>query len=61
MPSYTQLNADVKYAFSKMLKGFETQLLIVSKFNQGNTYENDKYVFNKVNMIQYNFVVNYNF
>jgi len=61
MPSYTQLNLDIKYAFPKMLKGFETQLLIVGKLNQGNTYENDKYVFNRVNMIQYNFVVNYNF
>ncbi len=61
MPSYTQLNADFRYVCNGQLKGFETQLLIVSKFNQGNTYKNDKYVFNKVNMIQYNFVVNYNF
>ena len=61
MPSYTQLNADFKYICTGQFKGFETQILIVSKFNQGNTYENDKYVFNKVNMIQYNFVVNYNF
>ncbi len=61
MPSYTQLNADFRYVCTGQLKGFETQLLIVSKFNQGNTYQNDKYVFNKVNLIQYNLVVNYNF
>ena len=61
MPSYTQLNADIRYAFSGMLKGFETQLLLVGKMNQGNTYQNDKYVFNRVNLIQYNLVINYNF
>jgi hypothetical protein len=55
------LNADFRYVCNGQLKGFETQLLIVSKFNQGNTYENDKYVFNKVNMVQCNFVINYNF
>ena len=61
MPSYTQLNADIRYAFSGILKGFETQLLLVGKMNQGNTYQNDKYVFNRVNLIQYNLVINYNF
>ena len=61
MPSYAQINADVRYFFSGLLKGFEVQLLVVGKMNHGNTYENDKYVFNKVNMIQNNLVVNYNF
>ena len=61
MPSYTQLNADIRYIFSGLCKGLETQLLIVGKFNQGNTYQNDRYIFNKVNMILYNLVINYNF
>jgi hypothetical protein len=61
MPSYTQLNADVRYIFSGLCKGLETQLLIVGKFNQGNTYQNYRYVFNKVNMILYNLVINYYF
>lgn len=61
MPSYTQLNVDVRYLFSGLCKGLETQLLIVGKFNQGNTYQNDRYVFNKVNMILYNLVINYYF
>jgi hypothetical protein len=61
MPSYAQINADVRYSFSGLLKGFETQLLVVGKMNHGNTYQNDKYVFNRVNLVQYNFVINYNF
>jgi len=61
MPSYAQLNADIRYAFSGLLKGFETQLLVVGKMNHGNTYQNDKYIFNRVNLVQCNFVINYNF
>ena len=61
MPSYTQLNVDVRYIFSGLLKGFDTQFLLVGKLKKGNTYENDKYVINKVNLIQYNLVLNYHF
>ena len=61
MPSYTQLNADVRYVFSGLLKGFDAQLLLVGKIKQSYTYENDKYVINKVNLIQYNLVLNYHF
>jgi hypothetical protein len=61
MPSYIQLNTDIRYRFSGFLKGMETQLLIAGKINKGNTYNNNKYVFNKVNMVSYNLVVNYYF
>jgi hypothetical protein len=61
MPSYVQLNTDIRYQFSGLLKGIETQLLIAGKINKGNTYNNNKYVFNKVNMVSYNVVVNYYF
>ncbi len=61
LPSYTQVNADLRYSFDKMLKGLEAQLLVVGKFNNGETYDNKNYVFNKVNMAQYNFVLNYHF
>ncbi len=61
MPSYAQINLDLRYSFSGLLKGFETQLLVVGKMNHGNTYQNDKYVFNRVNLVQCNFVINYNF
>jgi len=61
MPSYTQLNADIRYAFTGILKGLEAQLLIAGKINNGETYHNLKYEFNKVDMVQYNFVLNFHF
>ncbi len=61
LPTYIQLNTDVRYQFTGFLKGMETQLLVVGKINKGNIYNNNKYVFNKVNMMSYNFVVNYYF
>lgn len=61
VPSYTQVNADVRYAFNKVLKGLEAQLLVVGKVRNGETYNNKKYEINKVNMVLYNFVLNYHF
>jgi hypothetical protein len=61
LPSYTQINADFRYAFNKSLKGFETQLLIVGKLKNGETYNNKRFEFNKVNMVLYNFVINFHF
>lgn len=57
MPSYTQLNLDVKYKFKNIDVGF----LSATKWNKGELYNNDKFVINKVNMTNYNFIVNYNF
>lgn len=61
LPSYTQINADVRYTFNGFLQGLEAQLLIVGKINQGETYNNDRFVINKVNMNLYNFILNYHF
>ncbi len=61
LPSYTQLNADIRYEFAGMMKGMEAQLLVIGKIKNGETYDNKKYEFNKVNMIMYNFVLNYHF
>lgn len=61
LPSYTQINADVRYSFAGVLKGLEAQILVAGKINDGNIYNNDKYVINKVDMVNYNFVLNYNF
>jgi hypothetical protein len=61
MPSYTQLNADIRYTFTSTFKGLEAQLLVVGKRSNGETYHNYRYIFNKVNMVHYNFVLNYNF
>lgn len=61
LPSYTQINADIRYTFPKKWNGLDAQLLIVGKINNGETYNNAKFVFNKSNMMLYNFVLNYNF
>ena len=61
IPSYNQLNIDARYKFGGILKGLETQLLFVYKGKTGNSYENDKYVINKVDMSLWNIVFNYQF
>ena len=61
VPSYTQLNADVRYSFGGLLTGFDAQLLVVGKMKSGETYQNKRFEFNKVGMIQYNFVLNFHF
>lgn len=61
MPSYSQLNIDARYRFAGLLRGLETQLLFVYKGKAGRTYDNDKYVINKVDMSLWNLVFNYQF
>ena len=61
LPSYTQANADIRYSFTGILKGFEAQLLVVWKMNAGEMYNNRRFEINKVNMLQYNFVLNFHF
>lgn len=61
MPSYAQVNLDVRYGFDNLLKGLDAQLLIVYKHGLGDTYGNDRFVINKVDMMMYNFVLNYHF
>ncbi len=61
LPSYTQINADVRYTFQGVFKGLEAQLLLSHKLNRGEVYNNDKFVINKVNVTLYNFILNYHF
>lgn len=61
LPSYTQINTDIRYAFPGFFKGLDVQLLVVAKLNSGETYDNPRFVFNKVNMVNYNLVMNYHF
>lgn len=61
MPSYVQVNLDVRYLFKGLLKGMEAQLLVASKFRASSELPALKYVFNKVDLINYNFVLNYHF
>lgn len=61
LPSYYQINLDIRYQFKKQFKGLESQLLLVSKLNAGEMYDNPRYQFNKVNMLLINLVLNYHF
>ena len=61
VPSYVHLRADMQYSFAGIMKGMDTQLLVVSKIREGETYGNKDFEFNKVNMMQYNVVLNYHF
>lgn len=61
LPSYTQLNAEIRMPFKGMMKGLEAQFLLVGKLRNGETYNNKKFEFNKVKMLQYNLVLNYHF
>ena len=61
LPSYNQLNLDARYKFGRILSGLETQLLFVYKDKTGNSFNNDKYVINKVDMNLWNLVFNYQF
>jgi len=60
-PSYAQLNADIRYSLGGVLTGIDLQLLVVHKSRIGETYNNPRYIFNKVDMWLYNFILNYHF
>lgn len=60
-PAYVQANLDVRYLFEGALKGMDAQILIVGKKRIGEDYGNPRYTLNKVNMILYNFIINYSF
>ncbi|ULQ58222.1 OprD family outer membrane porin [Flavihumibacter rivuli] len=61
MPSYNQLNLSARYPFHGFLQGLDMQVLYVYKGNLGDLPGNDKYLINKVNMSQWNIIVNYHF
>jgi hypothetical protein len=61
MPSYGQVNLDIRQKFHGIFEGFEAQLLVVGKLNLGEHYGNMAYVINKTDMMLYNLVINYHF
>lgn len=61
MPTYSQINLDLRYMFSGVLKGLELQFLYVNKFKLGNIHGRDIYKINKVDMQLYNLVLNFHF
>ena len=61
MPAYVQANLDIRYFFKGLFEGFDVQYLLAAKFNAGEIYGNDKYIFNKVDMQVHNLVLNFHF
>lgn len=59
MPSYFHINYDASYTFDKFLKGMEIKVLVAYKLNAGETYDNLKYVYNKVNLLNLNFILDF--
>lgn len=59
MPSYHQLNIDASYQFKHFLKGMTIRMLLAQKLNAGETYDDLRYVYNKVNMLNFNFIVDF--
>ncbi|MBK7309400.1 MAG: outer membrane porin, OprD family [Sphingobacteriaceae bacterium] len=59
MPSYHQMNFDVGYTFDKFLRGLDVKFLVAYKLKEGETYNNLKYVYNKVNMTNLNLVIDF--
>ena len=59
LPSYQQLNLDASYNFSNFLKGLELRVLVVGKMQEGNDYDNLKYIYNKVNLVNFNFILDF--
>lgn len=61
MPSYHQFNVDASYSFNKLLKGLELRALIVYKLQQGEDYGNLKVIYNKVNLLNVNLILDFKF
>ena len=59
MPSYRQMNFDVAYKFSGKLNGLAIRFIAAYKLGTGETYNNMKYVYNKVNMINNNLIIDF--
>jgi len=61
MPTYSQINLGLTYQFDRYLKGLNVLLLAVRKDELGETYNNDRYIINKVNLTHLNLIVNYHY
>lgn len=59
MPSYHHVNYYFNYTFGRFLKGMDVKVLVAWKIKQGNTYNNPRYVFNRVNMANFNVVLDF--
>lgn len=59
MPSYHQLNLEAAYNFPRFLKGLSLRMLLAQKFRAGETYNDPRYEYNKVNMLNFNLIADF--
>lgn len=60
IPDYTHINLDLFFHFEK-LKNLQPELLLVTKLASGDFPENPNFYYNKTDLFQVNFVLNYLF
>lgn len=60
-PSYLQTNLDIRHSLGGVLAGIDIQYLLVYKHGIGETYGDQRFVFNKVDMFLHNLIFNYHF
>lgn len=58
-PSYSQLNIGFDKKLDRFIPGLDIHLLLVYKSRLGETYNDLKYIDNKVNMLHTNLIINY--
>ena len=58
-PSYFQANIDLRHQFLGTWTGLEAQILYAHKWGMANDYDNPRYQFNKVDVSNISFVLNY--
>ena len=61
IPEHDQINVDIFYHFSGVLKGLKSEFLVSWKPNNGETYGNPNFIVNKVDMAVYQVILNYEF
>lgn len=61
LPSFRQLNLNLRYELNGFFKGTSIDLLYVYKGRIGKVYNNPKYLINKVDMHHFNLIFNYTF
>jgi hypothetical protein len=57
MPSYHQMNISSSFNFDKFWKGLEIRMLIAGKLNSNDTTLDPKFIYNKVNMLNFNLII----
>jgi hypothetical protein len=59
LPSYHQVNYSVSYVFGHFLQGMNLRFLAAYKIRQGDTHNDPRYVYNKVNMLNLNLILDF--